>query len=522
MSNVMSLSSHTMRSTLARSAIAAIAGLAVYASYAPLGWFFAAPLGLALLCGALAPWKENRPSNKTGAFLGFIYSITLFLLLLPWIGEFVGAMPYIALSTFLSLYSIPLGIVGVRILRHRLGWVWFPFVFVAVEWARSNFPFGGFAWVRIAWGQIDGPLAGAAPWGGPALVSLLTALVGAALWQCVTHAAYRRQAASVMVTVLLVAGVATLTNGQAEDQGTVKVAAVQGNVPRLGLDFNAQRRAVLANHVRETEKIPEQPDLVIWPENSSDVSPFSDQQAKQLVSQAVAHAQAPILVGTITKDNVGHRNSMVVFDPRSGVGETHNKKYLQPFGEYMPWRDFFRKLSPLVDLAGDFKPGNGNGVVHMTAATTGKNIAVGIATCYEVAFDKAGRDAVTAGAQILTTPTNNATFGFTDMTYQQLAMSRMRAIELDRAVVVAATSGVSALIKPDGSVISQTKIFQSATLEDTLPLHDTLTFSARYGTYIEYALVIIGTMCALWSLFFQSKSISRGTSRKLKSRTTKL
>ncbi|AEQ06571.2 apolipoprotein N-acyltransferase [Corynebacterium pseudotuberculosis 258] len=517
----MSLSSHTMRSTLVRSAIAAIAGLAVYASYAPLGWFFAAPLGLALLCGALAPWKENRPSNKTGAFLGFIYSITLFLLLLPWIGEFVGAMPYIALSTFLSLYSIPLGIIGVRILRHRLGWVWFPFVFVAVEWARSNFPFGGFAWVRIAWGQIDGPLAGAAPWGGPALVSLLTALVGAALWQCVTHAAYRRQAASVMVTVLLVAGVATLTNGQAEDQGTVKVAAVQGNVPRLGLDFNAQRRAVLANHVRETEKIPEQPDLVIWPENSSDVSPFSDQQAKQLVSQAVAHAQAPILVGTITKDNVGHRNSMVVFDPRSGVGETHNKKYLQPFGEYMPWRDFFRKLSPLVDLAGDFKPGNGNGVVHMTAATTGKNIAVGIATCYEVAFDKAGRDAVTAGAQILTTPTNNATFGFTDMTYQQLAMSRMRAIELDRAVVVAATSGVSALIKPDGSVISQTKIFQSATLEDTLPLHDTLTFSARYGTYIEYALVIIGTMCALWSLFFQSKSISRGTSRKLKSRTTK-
>ncbi|AFH90843.2 apolipoprotein N-acyltransferase [Corynebacterium pseudotuberculosis] len=517
----MSLSSHTMRSTLARSAIAAIAGLAVYASYAPLGWFFAAPLGLALLCGALAPWKENRPANKTGAFLGFIYSITLFLLLLPWIGEFVGAIPYIALSTFLSLYSIPLGIIGVRILRHRLGWVWFPFVFVAVEWARSNFPFGGFAWVRIAWGQIDGPLAGAAPWGGPALVSLLTALVGAALWQCVTHAAYRRQAASVMVTVLLVAGVATLTNGQAEDQGTVKVAAVQGNVPRLGLDFNAQRRAVLANHVRETEKIPEQPDLVIWPENSSDVSPFSDQQAKQLVSQAVAHAQAPILVGTITKDNVGHRNSMVVFDPRSGVGETHNKKYLQPFGEYMPWRDFFRKLSPLVDLAGDFKPGNGNGVVHMTAATTGKNIAVGIATCYEVAFDKAGRDAVTAGAQILTTPTNNATFGFTDMTYQQLAMSRMRAIELDRAVVVAATSGVSALIKPDGSVISQTKIFQSATLEDTLPLHDTLTFSARYGTYIEYALVIIGTMCALWSLFFQSKSISRGTSRKLKSRTTK-
>lgn len=517
----MSFSSHAVRSILVRSAVAALAGLSVYASYAPLGWFFAAPIGLALLCGALAPWKGNHPSGKTGALLGFIYSVTLFLLLLPWIGEFVGAMPYIALSTFLSLYSIPLGIIGVRLLRHRVGWVWFPFVIVAVEWARSNFPFGGFAWVRIAWGQIDSPLAGVASWGGPALVSLLTAVVGTALWQCVTNSAYRRQTVSTMVAVLLVAGVATLTNGRAHEQGTVNVAAIQGNVPRLGLDFNAQRRAVLANHVRETEKLSEQPDLVIWPENSADVSPLSDQQAEQLVSQAVAHAQAPILVGTITKDAVGHRNSMVVFDPQTGIGETHNKKYLQPFGEYMPWREFFRKLSPLVDLAGDFKPGNGNGVVHMTAATTGKNIAVGIATCYEVAFDQAGRDAVTAGAQILTTPTNNATFGFTDMTYQQLAMSRMRAVELDRAVVVAATSGVSALVKPDGSVISQTKIFQSATLEDALPLRDTMTFSARYGTYIEYALVIIGTMCALWSLFFQSTSTGKGTSRKLKSQTAK-
>ncbi|MDU9793787.1 nitrilase-related carbon-nitrogen hydrolase, partial [Helicobacter pylori] len=89
----------------------------------------------------------------------------------------------------------------------------------------------------------------------------------------------------------------------------------------------------------------------------------------------------------------------------------------------------------LVDLAGDFKPGDGNGVVHMGG------IPVGVATCYEVAEDEAYRMAVRGGAQILSTPTNNDTFGFTDMTYQQLAMSRMRAIETDRAVVVVATSG---------------------------------------------------------------------------------
>ena len=215
--------------------------------------------------------------------------------------------------------------------------------------------------------------------------------------------------------------------------------------------------------------------------------------------------QAPIVVGTVTTDEVGARNAMVVFDPETGEGDWHVKKFLQPFGEWMPWRDFFRKFSSLVDLAGDFKPGEGNGVVRVHAAQLGEVVKLGISTCYEVAFDQAGRDAVLAGAQILATPTNNATFGFTDMTYQQLAMSRMRAIELDRAVVVAATSGVSAIVTPRGEVLQHSKIFESATLVQSLPLKETITFSARYGTLLEKVLVIIGTLCAVSALTIRRK-----------------
>lgn len=130
--------------------------------------------------------------------------------------------------------------------------------------------------------------------------------------------------------------------------------------------------AVLANHARETLKLDEQVDLVIWPENSSDVNPFSDAQARAIIDGAVEHVQAPILVGTITVDEVGPRNTMQVFDPVEGAAEYHNKKFLQPFGEYMPFREFLRIFSPYVDSAGNFQPGDGTGVVEMNAANLGR------------------------------------------------------------------------------------------------------------------------------------------------------
>lgn len=102
-----------------------------------------------------------------------------------------------------------------------------------------------------------------------------------------------------------------------------------------------------------------------------------------------------------------------------------------------------------------------------------------------------------AGAQILTTPTNNATFGFTDMTYQQLAMSRMRAMETDRAVVVAATSGVSAIVHPDGSVSQETEIFKPGYLVEKLPLRDSTTFAVRYGQFIQWLLALGGAAVML-------------------------
>lgn len=496
-----------------RLTVAAVSGAAVYYSYEPHGIALAGIVGVALLFFALSPWpgswervvgapsgQRQGPSGGFGALLGFTHALVCYLFLLPWIGEFVGALPYVALAIACALYALPLGIFGALAARLRFGFVAFPFIYLAVEWARSTFPFGGFPWVRLAWGQINSPFAALAAWGGPALVTLAAVFAGAGLAALLTRggrvSSYGATAAAIPITLGLIAEVGVGTDRGVS--GEVSVAAVQGNVPRMGLDFNAQRRAVLANHVGQTIELANsgaRPDIVIWPENSSDVNPFSDPEARAMIDLAVARVDAPVLVGTLTRDEAGERNTMQVFDPQTGPGDYHHKKYLQPFGEYMPMRDFFRHFSSYVDMAGNFKPGNGDGVVEMA----GRN--VGIATCYEVAVDEAYRTAVRAGANILATPTNNATFGFTDMTYQQLAMSRMRAIETDRAVVVAATSGVSAIVHPDGSVSQHTGIFEPATLTETLPLKDTVTPAVRFGRYVEWLAVAAGValMLAAWA-----------------------
>ena len=164
----------------------------------------------------------------------------------------------------------------------------------------------------------------------------------------------------------------------AVDEPSVNVAAVQGNVPELGLDFNSQRRAVLDNHVRETLRLAEdvragrapQPLFVIWPENSSDIDPLANQDAADQISVAAQAIKAPILVGGVlagpgyTRDNPVSTNSVIVWDPETGPGDRHDKQIVQPFGEYLPWRDFFKHLSPYAERAGYFVPGSGTGVVR--------------------------------------------------------------------------------------------------------------------------------------------------------------
>ena len=172
------------------------------------------------------------------------------------------------------------------------------------------------------------------------------------------------------------------------DERAVTIAAVQGNVPRLGLDFNAQRRAVLDNHVEQTLQLAEdvrageasQPQFVIWPENSSDIDPLTNADAAQQIDVAARAIGVPILVGAVvahpdaTSDTPAASNTVIVWDPEQGPGERHDKQIVQPFGEYLPWRALFTRLSSYAERAGYFVPGSGTGVVHPAGIPVGLSL----------------------------------------------------------------------------------------------------------------------------------------------------
>jgi apolipoprotein N-acyltransferase len=441
---------------------------------------------------------------RTGAWLGYLYGLAFLLPLLHWTGIYVGLVAWLPLSLF-EAAVIALGAAAIAVVTSLRGWpLWAALLWIADEALRSRAPFGGLPWGKVAFGQPDGSYLSLAALGGTPLIGFAVTLTGfglAALAIALAHPATRRRATLIgpaLAVVLPVAGslAAWPLVGTDPNAGTTTVAAVQGNVPRLGLDFNAQRRAVLDDHVRETLNLAAQvaagklphPDLVIWPENSSDIDPYANADAYAEISTAVAAINAPVEVGAVvTSQAPGPKNAAILWLPGQGPVQQYVKRQLQPFGETMPARSFFEMFSPDVAKAGNFVPGTAPAIFPMGPAR------VGLDTCYEVAFDNVVRASV-PGSNLLAVPTNNATFGHSEMTYQQLAMDQERAVESGRAVVVAATSGVSAIIAPDGAITQETELFTPAVLVATVPLRSSTTLADRLGAWPEWAMVLAGLL----------------------------
>jgi apolipoprotein N-acyltransferase len=496
-------SSPRRRATLA--ALAALAGLVGFVAFPPVGWWPAAFVSVAvftLLC---------RDTSKRLAYgLGCVYGLALFIPLLTWIRT-LGALAWLLLSVTqaLELGVLALGLRAVS--RLRLWPLWSAGMWVLEEALRGRYPLGGFTWGRWAYSQAAGPLVRLAAWGGAPLVSFVVALCGSLLAWALLGARLsvspgrdrlrRPLAAVAAIAALVVAPLAITLPTQGQTAGgpaTLTAALVQGNVPRLGLDLDAQRYAVTNNHVAATEALAAQvaagrvpkPDVVIWPENATDVDPRVDSQVNSEVTAAVKAIGVPLLVGAVL-NGPGPKhvsNAGVVWSPTTGPGEIYVKRHLVPFGEYIPFR---AELGGLIGnfrlIPYDFAPGHSDGVLQLGPAKIGDVI------CYEVAYDGLVRSSVEAGARLLVVQTNNATYGRTESS-QQLAMARLRAVEHGRAVLVASTSGISAVLEPDGRVVASSKIFTQKVLVARVPLRDTLTIADRLGAGPELVLALIGVV----------------------------
>lgn len=500
-----------------RLSVTIVAGLLFWASFAPVNWWWTAIAAFALFSGVLT---HRTTTLRGGIVYGLIFGLAFYLPLVTWAGAFAGPLAWLGLAVLGAVFTPVFGVTAVAV-RSLPGWpLWFAALWTVSEWLRAWVPFGGVSWGTIATGQTHGPLLALARLGGPALVSVAVVLLGCSLTAIAAGGAARRwrgRAAGRLVAsaaprstalagwcLCAVFGVAAVAwpvtrHAASVDEPTVTVAAVQGTVPRLGHDFNTQRRAVLDYHVRETKQLAEdvrtgraaRPAFVVWPENSSDIDPLLNWDAGAQIDSAAKAIGAPILVGALLMmpdtdpDYPGYTNTVLVWDPKTGPAERHNKQFVQPFGEYLPMSWLFGHLAPHGRGYGYIGPGESTGVVHASG------VAIGVGTCWEVTFDRALRQSVNNGAELLVVPANNATFGAL-MSEQELAFAKVRAAELDRFVVVASTTGISAVIAPDGRELARTDYFKPAYLDMAVGLKTNLTPAARWGGLVQATLVAIG------------------------------
>ena len=508
------------RSGLLRGSVAAAAGFGTWTSFPPLSWWWASIVAVAVLLLVL-----RGVSLRAAAGYGMLYGLGMFVPMLSFLRG-IGVDAWLVVAVIESLWFALLG-AAVALTGRRRWWpLAVPAVWIAVEWLRDRWPFGGFPWGRLAFAQADGPLLALAAWGGAPLVTLAAlSLASSCAWMVTrvrTPATPTARSRAAGVTALVVAlpfvaaafvDVPTRGTSAHGRPSHVVVAAVQGDVPRLGLDAFAQARAVTVDHVLATQRLAADvaagrvpaPAFVVWPENASDQDPFTDALAGQLVRQAVSAVGVPIVVGAVLDgpDSRHVQNAAVVWTP-TGPGERYVKRHLVPFGEYLPFRSVLTKVAGRFSMIEkDFAPGKRPGV--LTAA----GVRFADVICFEVADDGVVRDAIAAGGRLLVVQTNNATYehrgddGHGGETAQQLQMSRLRAVEHGRAVIVAATSGVSAIIDPAGRVRQRTGVFTAASLVADVPLRDPRTVADVLGPWPERAVALLGLLSVLAAAVWQ-------------------
>lgn len=435
-----------------------LAGLAFASSFEPLGWWFGAPLGYALLLRKLVA-SSSTPKLYLQVFLFAFISAGVTLI---WAGKYVGLLPLFFLALLHGLFYLPLA----TLRRYTGNILWFIPAILLIEEIRARFPFSGFSWMRIAFSQADSPYLSIVSIGGVTLLSLWVLIISYLL----TAVSLRK-----ILVMLLVIFVPTFLSNSYSPTEKISYAGIQGNTPSVGIGFNDRAQAVFNLHVSTTmDLISGQPDVIIWPENSIDVDPYMNSDVLSAIESVTVKFSAPLIAGAVTRNTGQLENVSIMYNVGGEVVSVYSKQYLTPFGEYIPLRGIARIVSQYVDNVSDFSSGKSVDLHNINSM----NIAPVI--CYELLSDSLVRNAAQK-SEALVVQTNSATFSGTSESAQQLAITRVRAVENAREIVSISTIGISAHIDINGNVLSRTDENVQAILEGDLQGVSNTTLASRLG-----------------------------------------
>ncbi len=459
--------------------------------------------GLAPLVPALILVATLGMGFWTALLTGFLAGQAFYIAHIEWLALYLGPVPLIALSTLMSVY-FALGVALTSWLWRTLKpkpkqYLWFAVlassVWVAREWLAMSFPYGGFPWSRLGMAQAHGPWANWAYLGGISLISFVMVLIGSLLAVAVIGFKKRgfpiKPASITVLSLVLLPALAPLGLLNTPS-GSANIAAVQGNA-NAGLFSNLDAGTILQNHVDATKLVSNSDladvlDLVVWPENASDVDPLRSDSARSKINAIAAEFDAPFTFGTITVDGDQVFNSTLLWSPTGELLDQYDKKRPVPFAEFVPDRAFWRALAPdLIDLVPrGYSFGQRDGIFELEGFDAGSLI------CFEIAIDSIPRELAIGGANVILSQTNNADFGYSDETYQQAAIAKLRAIETGRAVVNISTVGLSAIYLPDGKTLNELTWYQPGAMVNKVPLYSGLTPALVLGGWVDAILLILG------------------------------
>ncbi len=424
------------------------------------------------------------------ALVGFVFGLGFMAPLIWWMNA-VSPGAYVALTLAQTVFFAASALALRSVLRLRWWPLWGAGVWVAFEYLRSSIPFSGFPWGRLAYPATDSPLASYARLLGIPATSAITFVIAALLVIGLSRIGVVKRVGAAAAIIALVAIGALLPTGLAGPTSTKQVALIQGGVP--GVFGVWPRGEIFTMHLAETQKLVDaiqagnapQPDFVLWPENGTDIDPYDRPIAARKIETLSGQLGAPILVGGIFNGPTSQTayNAGVVWD-ENGPGDRYVKRKLVPYGEYVPFRQELGSMVPRVDrdIPRDMLPGDKPGAINIAGVRIGDTI------CWDIAYDGIVRDAVVQGAEVLVVQTSNASFTGTSQPEQQWQISRLRAIETGRTVLVPSTNGISGIVSATGETVAVAQIQQPARLSAKVPLAAGITTGVRWGGYLQWAL----------------------------------
>ena len=438
-----------------------ITGLIASLAFEPIAIWVFAIIGLGL-------WYQliSNQHFKQRLQTSYLFGLGILLPTQMWTGIYVGNLPWLILCIAQAcFFIIPAFFVGKA---KKFNKITFICSYVIVELTLRTLPFTGFGWSRLAFSQVDSPLSSAYPLLGVAAVALLLA------WFATV-----RNLKAFLYPVLIIICANLIPNPVIFD-GSIRIALVQGGVVNLGLNFNDKPKEVFLRHLTQTQNsiLPNQVDLIVWPENAADVDIFKNYDLMQAITDLSLELNTPILIGGVT-NSPNPRNQSMLFDPN--LKQVYTKRYLTPFGEYLPLRPLAEKLSPYAKQINDFEAGSNPVVFRID------NHEFRTLICYELLDD---RFSVENDMDFLLVQTNNATFGDTAQLDQQLNLGKVRAAESSRHIGYVSTTGTTSFITSDGKIENQLDKFTPGTLLSTIDISSGSTYAQRYGWLIEPLVIM--------------------------------